>query len=253
MAIVKPNSGTGGSKPDSGRRSFIWKTGTAISAVMASAVTGISRQKAEPDAGLKDQINRLARRVGSLEDAGAIRRLHQEYESCLERGMYEEVVGMFDEEAEVVYNGGVFAGRAGIRRLYCAHFASGGAGKKIQPPPGFETDPEKQLDVVEVAEDGETAAGRFSYSMQAGAAMTGDSSLVEMARLQGEGIVHWWEGGILEVSCVKKDGAWKIRKLEFLETSKADYKPGRTYAKPIEIPVFSSTFPANPSGPDRLA
>lgn len=253
MAILKPTSVTGDSpKPNAGRRSFIWKTGAAMSAVVASAVAGISKPSMDSDAGLNDQLDRLSNRIGSLEDANAIRGLHQTYESRLDQGMYEDVVRMFATDAEVVCNGGLFAGKNGIRRLYCDLFSSGFTGKKIEPAPGFEPDPAQQQDIVEVAADRKTASGQFPYSMQVGAPMTGDSSLVEMARLQGEGIVKWWEGGTCEVSYVKVDNAWKIRRLEYRVTSKANYKPGRTYAKPIDVPAFSSVFPVNPTGPDRL-
>jgi hypothetical protein len=249
--MVNPTSKTGNSS-DTGRRSFIWKTGAAMSAVVASAVTGISKQEVDAGTGLKDQMSHLSNRIGSLEDANAIRRLHQAYESRLDQGMYEEVAGMFTDDAEVLYNGGVFAGKNGIRRLYCEHFASGRTGKKIEPAPGFEVDPAQQLDIVDVAGDRKTATGQFAYSMQVGTPMTGNSSLLEMARLQGEGIVQWWESGTHAVSYVKKGDTWEIRKLEYRVTSKADYKPGRAYARPIEVAVFSSVFPGNPTGPDRL-
>lgn len=253
MANLKPTSVTDHSpKPDTGRRSFIWKTGAAMSAVVASAVAGIPNQKVDPATGLKGQLDRLSNRIGSLEDANAIRRLHQAYESRLDRGMYEEAAGMFADDAQVVYNGGLYTGKDGIRRLYCDHFASGRTGRKIEPAPGFETDPAQQMDLVEVAGDRKTATGQFPYSMQVGTPMTRDSSLVEMARLQGEGMVHWWESGIHDVSYVKEDSTWKIRKLEYRVTSKADYRPGRSYAKPISVPLFSKAFPENPTGPDKL-
>jgi hypothetical protein len=253
MAILKSTSVTGGNpKPDTGRRSFIWKTGAAMSAVVASAVAGIPNHRIDPNADLKGQLDHLSGRIGSLEDANAIRRLHQAYESHLDRGMYEEVADMFADDAEVAYNGGLFTGKDGIRRLYCVHFASSRTGRKIEPAPGFERDPAQQLDIVEVAADRKTATGQFPYSMQVGTPMTGDSSLVAMARLQGEGIVTWWECGMHEVSYVKKGNAWKISRLEYRVASKADYKPGRSYAKPISVPLFSKAFPANPTGPDKL-
>jgi hypothetical protein len=253
MTILKPTSVPGDSpKPDTGRRSFIWKTGAAMSAVLASAVAGSSQQKVDSESGLKDQLDHLSNRIGSLEDANAIRRLHQAYESRLDQGMYEEVAGMFADDSEVVYNGGLFTGKDGIERLYCDLFASSRTGRKIEPAPGFETDPAQQLDIVEVAGDRKTAACHFPYSMQVGAPMTGDSSLLEMARLQGEGIVHWWESGIHEVSYVKKDNTWQIKKLKYRVTSTADYKPGRSHAKPISVPLFSKAFPENPTGPDKL-
>jgi hypothetical protein len=160
---------------------------------------------------------------------------------------------MFTDDAEVVYNGGLFAGKEGIRRLFCDHFASGRTGKRIEPAPGFEMDPAQQLDIVDVAGDRRTATGRFPYSIQVGSPMAGDSSLVEMARLQGEGIVLWWESGIHEVSYVKHGSTWKIRKLEYLVNSAADYRPGRSSSRPISVPQFSKTFPESPSGPDKLA
>ena len=82
--------------------------------------------------------------------------------------------------------------------------------------------------------------------------MTGNSQLVQMARLQGEGILKWWEGGIQEISYVKVGDSWKIKGLSYRVISKADYKPGRPYAKPIEVPLLSKIYPADPTGPDRL-
>jgi hypothetical protein len=237
-------------KPNEGRRSFIWKAGAAMSAMAASA--GFSKSAPDSDAGSKGEMDRLANQIGCLEDANAIRRLHQSYESRLDQGMYEEVVGMFAEDAEAVYNGGLFVGKKSIRRLYSDNFAPGLTGKKIESAPGFEPDPAQQLDIVEVEANRRTATGRFLYSMQVGTPMTGDSSLVQMARLQGEGIVKWWEGGIYEASYVKVGDSWKIRRLEYRATSKADYKPGRSYAKRIDVPAFSSVFPRNPAGPDKL-
>jgi hypothetical protein len=239
-------------KPNEGRRSFIWKAGAAMSAMAASAVAGFSKSAPDSDAGSKGEMDRLANQIGCLEDANVIRKLHDMYESYLDKGMYEEVVGMFADDAEAVYNGGLFAGKEGIRRLYGDNFASGRTGKKIEPAPGFEPDPAQQLDIVEVAADRRTATGQFPYSMQVGTPMTGDSSLVEMARLQGEGIVKWWEGGIYEASYVKVGESWKIRRLEYRVTSKADYRPGRSFAKEIDVPAFSSVFPKNPTGPDKL-
>jgi carotenoid cleavage dioxygenase len=239
-------------KLNDGRRSFIRKTGAALSAVVASAAAGFSKPAANPGEGLKDQIGSLSSRVGKLEDADRVRRLHRAYESLLDRGIYEDVAAMFANDAEVVYNGGLFQTKEGIRRLYCGHFAPGLTGKKIEPAPGFEPDPAQQPDSVEVSEDRKTATGRFPYSIQVGAPMTGDSSLVKMARLQGEGIVKWWESGTCEASYVKVGESWKIQRLEYRAAAKADYRPGRAYARPIDVEAFKSVFPGNPTGPDRL-
>ena len=225
-------------KPDNGRRSFIWKAGAAMSAVVASAATGFSKTGVE--------------RTDTLKDANAVRTLHRTYESRLNKGMYEEVAGMFANNAEVVFNGGLFKGEKSIRRLYCDLFQAGQTGKKIEPAPGFEPDPVELQDIVEVAADRKTATGQFPYSMQVGTPMTEETSLVEMARLQGEGILKWWEGGVQEVAYVKEGKNWKIRRLEYRTASTADYRPGRSYAKAIDVPAFSKAYPADPAGPDKL-
>lgn len=218
----------GGRQPDGGRRSFIRKTGAALSAVVASAAAGFSRTSAPASDG--DQLGLLKRRVGNLEDAENVRRLHLAYESSLDRGRYEEVAALFAEDAEVVYGGSLFSGSEEVRRLYCAQFAAGRTGKKVEPAPGFEPDPSELEPAVEVAQDRRTASGRFPFSMQVGEPMTGDSSLVAMARLHGEGIVQWWERGSCELACVKTDAGWKIRRLEYRTALKADYRPGRIRA-----------------------
>ena len=222
-----------------GRRSFIWKAGAAMSAVVASTIAGFAKPVSD--------------RNGSLKESNAVRRLHRGDEAGLDEGEYEEVLDLFDDKAEVIFNGGSFSGKnRGIRRLYCDLFRSGTTGRKIEPPAGFGPDPAKELDIVEMAADSKTATGRFPYSMQVGTPIEGDSSLVQMARLQGEGIEKWWEGGVCEASYVKVGNKWKIKRLEYRVTAKADYKPGRSYAKPISVPSFTKTYPENPAGPDKL-
>jgi hypothetical protein len=241
------------SKPNTGRRSFMWKAGAALSAAIASAVPGMSNHRSNQGDGLNADVNRLSNRLGILEDENTIRTLHQTYETLLDGGRYEEVADLFAEDAEVVFNGGAFKGRKdGIFRLYGDCFRSGLTGKKIEPAPNFELDSEQRQESIKVSADRLSASGQFPYSMQVGTPMTGDSSPVQMARLQGEGIVKWWEGGTCEVSYVKVDSAWKISRLEYRVISKANHKPGRTNAKPIDVPAFSSVFPVNPIGPDRL-
>lgn len=237
------------SQPGAGRRSFIRKTGFAVTAAFASAAVGISKNKVDAANPLQGRVDRLSQQVGILEDANAIRDLHKTYESHLDNAMYEEIIGLFTEDAEVSYNGGVFKGRKGIRRLYVDHFGQGLTGKRIDPAPGLQ--PEQQ-EMIEVAADRKAAAGRFAYSIQVGTPISGESSLVDMARLQGQGIVKSWEGGVYEMAYVKEGDAWKIKRIDFRTTAQADYAPGRACARPLSMPRFSKTYPENSAGPDRL-
>ena len=64
----------------------------------------------------------------------------------------------------------------------------------------------------------------------------------------------WWEGGAYKVT-YRKDaaGSWKISRLEYDTLSRADWRPGRSYAQPISVARLSTRFPADPQGPDDLA
>jgi len=257
MDTLKSTSNPGDipKQPDTGRRSFMWKIGAAMSAVLVTAVPGLSRPRVNNDANLKTKVDQLSGQLGIIEDEISIRKLHQAYENLLNNSMYEEVVNLFTDDGEVIFNGGVFKGKKrGVRRLYCDHFSPGLTGKKIEPAPGFQLNTGQQQDIVEVATDRRSARARFTYSMQVGTGIISDSQLVKMARLHGEGIMKWWEGGIYEISYVKdmKYGDWKIKRLEYRVLSKAYYRPGISHARSISVPPFSKVYPEDPAGPDRL-
>jgi hypothetical protein len=257
MDVLKSRSmpGTSPGQPNAGRRSFMWKMGTAMSAALAAVVPGMTNTRTDRGVGMDAEVHRLSAQLGILEDENAIRKLHETYEACLDNGKYEEAVNLFAEDGEVVFNGGVFGGKqSGISRLYRDRFSSGLTGKKIGPAPGFEAAAEQQRETIEVAADRMSARAQFPYSIQVGTPIASDSQLVQMARLHGEGIMKWCEGGIYEASYAKdlKDGGWKIKKLEYRVLSKTDYRPGRSYARPISVPQFAKAYPEDPSGPDKL-
>ena len=242
-------------QPSTGRRFFLWKAGAAVSAVLATAVPAISMSGTGKDKGLKSEVDRLTCRLGSLEDENKIRRLHRTFENHLDNGNYENLVKLFSADGEVIFNNGIFKGKeSGVRRLFCKQFGSGRTGKRVKPAPGFEIYNDLLQDKVEISKDRRTAKAQFSYSIQVGAPVISDSVLFKMARLQGDGMMKWWEGGNYKVSYIydMKDGSWKIKRLEYHTLAKADHKPGRSYAKPIDIPAFSKLFPKDPEGPDKL-
>jgi hypothetical protein len=250
---AKPGNSSG--QPNKGRRSFMWKVGAAMSAAAATVLPGMSNTRTDRGIGSDADVNRLTAQLGILEDENAIRKLHQTYETCLDNGRYEEVVNLFAENGEVVFNGGIFRGRqSGISRLYRDCFRSGLTGKKLGPAPASQVGTEQPRETIEVAADRLSASAQFPYSIQVGAAMAADSQLVHMARLQGEGILKWYESGIYEASYAKdaKDGGWKIKRLEHRVVSQTDYKPGRSYARPISVPVFAKSYPEDLAGPDKL-
>lgn len=251
MDLLKSNTQE---QADTGRRSFMWKVGAGMSAVLVAAVPAIAKPVISGDKKLKTSVDSLSRQVAILENEKSIREIHRIYEDMLDKGMYSEVLNMFTDDAEVIFNGGVFKGNHGVRRLFCDYFGAGMTGKRIDQAPGFQVNPDQKQNIVKIAPDQKSAKASFAYSIQVGAPIISDSLLVKMARLQGEGVKKWWEGGVYELSYIKdiKEGNWKIKRLEYKTLSRADYKPGRTCARDISVPQFSKVFPEDEMGPDRL-
>src|SRR5262245_26408697 len=95
-----------------------------------------------------------AQRVAMLEAEQALRQLHQAFEQAMDGGLHEQVIGLFADDAEVVFNGGVFSQRShGVSRLYRERFPAGKTGARMEPAPGFELAADQHRDTVEVAAD----------------------------------------------------------------------------------------------------
>src|SRR5215475_5482619 len=232
------------------RRSFIWKMGAGVSAALApiaSMSAGTTKERVST-------TDNPALRAALLEEEKALTKFHQAFEQAMDKGLHEEVIGMFSDDAEVVFNGGVFKSRShGVSRLYRDRFPAGKTGRRMEPAPGFELTADQQRDSVEVSPDLQSAKAVFPYSIQVGMPFETDTSLAAMARLHGEGVRIWWEGGVYRVN-YRKDAAgnWKISRLEYNTLSRADYRPGKSYAQPISVSRFATSFPADPQGPDDL-
>jgi hypothetical protein len=124
----------------------------------------------------------------------------------------------------------------------------------MEQAPGFELTADEQQDRVDVSADRRAATAAFPYSIQVGIPFETESSLAAMARLHGEGVRTWWEGGVYRIEYRKDgEGSWKISRLEYDTLSRADWRPGRSYAQPISVARLSTRFPADQQGPDELA
>ena len=238
------------------RRSFIWKMGIGASAALAPNVI-MAAGMAKAEATEATATDNPALRAALLEEEKALRKFHQSFEQAMDKGLHEEVISMFADDtegAEVVFNGGVFTRRShGVSRLYRDRFPAGKTGRRMEPAPGFELTADQQRDSVEVSPDLRSAKAVFPYSIQVGMPFETETSLAAMARLHGEGVRTWWEGGVYRVN-YRKDAAghWKIRRMEYDTLSRADYRPGKSYAQPISVSRFATRFPADPQGPDDL-
>jgi hypothetical protein len=247
MSLRKSDRSPTPDSTDKSRRSFFWKFGAGVSGALAApAVVATPRVGDDAD---------LSLQVALLEEEKALRKLHQTFEQAIDNGRYEDVVGLFADDAQVVFNGGVFANRGrGVSRLFRDRFRPTKTGKRIEPAPGFELDAEQLQDRVQVSHDRLSATAVFPYSIQVGVPIESETSLVHMARLQGEGVQTWWEGGVYNLTYRKAsvDDHWTISRLEYKTLASADYRPGRSYAKPIAVPRISKRYPEDRHGPDAL-
>jgi hypothetical protein len=193
-------------------------------------------------------IDQLARRIDALEhqlgieqDVNQIRRVQYTYGYFIDKSQYNEVVDLFADDGEVWFLGGIYKGKAGVRRLYIERFQTQFTDGHNGPRYGWLLDhPQLQM-VIHVAPDRKSAQVRGRSMMQAG--------LHETAQGQQRA---WWEGGIYENEYVRQDGVWKIKALRYYPFWHGSFQDG--WAKtPIDfIPMAKTTYPQDPLGPDAL-
>ena len=195
---------------------------------------------------LTEQVAELTRRLTVQEDVQAVRTLQFKYGYYMDKGLYDEVVDLFAADGELHFMGGIFRGRAGLRRLYCDRLRSAFTHGNNGPVFGMLADHMQLQDIVDIGRDGVSARGRFRALLQGG-------SHVSKAQINPHLPLQWWEAGVYENEYVKETGVWKIRTLDYHMFWQADFDKGWSHQKPYEGHFFAKTFPEDPGGPDELS
>jgi len=125
-----------------------------------------------------------------LEDVNAIRALQQAYARLVNAGAHEDAAKLFADPSAAVID-------PNVRRLSADRFG--------------------EHDAIEFAPGGDTATAQLLCTVDTETAIGPSCTLVEMARLQGEGVIKKSERRVLESAYVKQAGIWKI--------SRAAYRP----------------------------
>jgi carotenoid cleavage dioxygenase len=195
---------------------------------------------------LTETMQRMEKRITILEDTQAIRCLQHAYGYYIDKCLYDEVVDLYSGQGEVRFMGGIFKGKAGVRRLYCDRFRAHFTGGKNGPVFGFLLDHPQLQDIVHIAPEGNIAYGRFRALMQAG---RHQSAATEKLPVQ-----QWWEGGQYENTYIKEDGVWKIKVLDYHPQWHADFETGWAHTRPAYVAFYTEAdlYPGNPVGPDAL-
>ena len=192
---------------------------------------------------LRDEVARLARRVGELEDIQAVRTLHFKYGYYMDACLYEEVIDLFAEDAELKFLNGVYVGKAGVRRLYRDWLSQLWTKGRDGIPRGLLYDHLQVQDVVDIAPDGQTAHGRFRALMLGG----WHDSMDDPPKVPQE----IWEGGIYENAYRKEGGVWKFWRFDYNMLWQAEYQKGWGHSE-VHLMPLTRTWPEDPRGPDRL-
>lgn len=160
------------------RRSFFWTAGAALSAPLSIAAAA---ERPEPN---DDATERLAR----LEDLDSILDLHRAFARHVNAGAHGDAANLFADPTAVRLD-------ASIRGLFAEGFG--------------------ERDVIELGADRTTAAARIRCTIRVETPIESSSTLAQMARLQGEGVVRSTEQRVLETACIKRAGVWRIERAAY--------------------------------------
>ena len=191
-------------------------TGGEVSAPQALPAVQVSRE-------VQQAVARVARKVTLLEDQNAIENLQRSYGFYVDKAQWRDAADLFATDGSLEIGGrGVFVGRPRILQ-YLTWLSPDGLtrGKlfnhlQLQP-------------IVDVAEDGKTAKGRWRF-------------LVEVGEYQKSQI---WGGGTYENEYVKENGVWKIKALH------AYFRFYTPYADGWAKTALPNTRPEKDLPPDR--
>lgn len=158
------------------RRLFL-KRGALLAAPLAAVV---------PAAVMAD--DGLKARLARLENEAAIRELHQTWLRVVNAGEGDAATPVFADAQDGVASDQI------VRTIAADHTG--------------------EPDAIEIAAEGNRAAGRFQCAVEIENAIAQDCTLAQMAHAQGGGFVRRTERRVLKVEYTKVGGAWAIAKVE---------------------------------------
>jgi hypothetical protein len=208
---------------------MIRRTATAL----VLAVT-LQAPAAAPPPDLATRINLVADRLAALDsqadrlsDYDQLRNLQQIYGYYFDKALWDQVIDLFTEDAELeVGQQGRFIGKPGIRR-YLYGLTGGKQGLVHgQLNNHFQLSP-----VITLSPDGQSARARWRLMVQ-------DGLLGSQAN---------WGAGIYENEYMKQDGVWKIHRLHLFVKLYAPYEGGWTRT----TPALNARYGKSTARPDR--
>ena len=193
---------------------------------------------------LQARVEALEHHVHVLEDINAIKFLQYAYGYFMDKGLYEEVVDLFADDGMLSFMGGLYRGKDSVRRLYAGRLRKIFTKGQNNPIYGMLCDHNQLQGIIHVADDRNSARGRFHGFLQGGIHKTMQDPPANLPR-------QWWEAGVYENEYVREDGIWKIKFLNYNLHWQATFEDGWANSDVISI-NSPTTYPEDPLGPDEL-
>jgi hypothetical protein len=210
-------------------RRLAWLVTAAIFVLTVQPLA--AQTAADRIAAAQARLAALEQRSARIDDLNTIENLQRSFGYYLDKMLWEQVLDLFADDATVeIGTSGIYAGKDSIRAYF--YGISGG----IEGPIEGELFEHMQLQpIVTVAEDGNSAMGRWRALI-----MTGTS---------GSGSGGQWGEGPYENEYVKDNGVWKISKLHWFGNFLVPYESGWLNADPDALTEYSEGNGTSPDSP----
>jgi hypothetical protein len=198
-------------KMNCSRRAFFAHGGAVLGAGVATTAAAASLL---PDStpSVADRTQQLQRELTRHQDREAIRELHLAFARAIENQAYETAVALFEPHATLDLSGSGAVGESAITRLFATQYRQQLAAVIHS---AYRHSPLQQQDLVAIAADGVHATGTFHCCVELSSPLPTDSTLAQMARLQGQVAERHWEAGRFDARYLKIEGCWKIAALRY--------------------------------------
>jgi hypothetical protein len=163
---------------------------------------------AERVASARSRLRAVEQRATRVDDINAIQNLQSSYGYYADKMLWDEIIDLFADDGTLeIGPSGVYVGKESIRR-YLYSLSGGRQG----PLEGVLNEHFQLQPIITVADDGQTAKGRWRLFLLTG--------------VSGSGSGGNWGEGIYENEYVKENGVWKIQKLHWYANFIAPYEGG---------------------------
>jgi uncharacterized protein (TIGR02246 family) len=193
------------------RRAFFLRGGAVLGAGVATTAAAAALLPGSAPAG-PERLHELQRELTGHEDREAIRQLYRAFTAAVENQDYETAVELFAPDADLNLSGLRAQGKPAIMRLFATQYRQQQA-RVLHS--AYRQGPLQQPELVAIAADGVHATAAFHCEVELSSPLPGDSTLAQMARLQGQVAERHWESGRFEARYVKRAGSWKMAALRF--------------------------------------